>query len=62
MKKGAMPSQVHQKEAGDIALPFPALSVFQTCGEVFNWLLANPNIPAAAVVTDDDVVAGLVNR
>jgi two-component system cell cycle sensor histidine kinase PleC len=48
--------------AGQLALSLPSLSVRQTCGEVFNWLLANPQIPAAAVLDEDGNVEGLVNR
>ena len=50
------------KTAGQLSLPLPALSVEQTCGEVFDWLLDNPAIPAAAVLDDDGHVEGLVNR
>jgi two-component system cell cycle sensor histidine kinase PleC len=50
------------KTAGQIALALPALSVHQTCGDVFEWLLANPQVPAAAVLDESGHVAGLVNR
>jgi len=50
------------KTAGQLALDLPSLSVRQSCGEVFNWLLANPQIPAAAVLNADGEVEGLVNR
>lgn len=55
------PVQTH-KNAGQIALALPALSVRQTCGEVFEWLLANPQVPAAAILDDNGHVVGLVNR
>ena len=43
-------------------MSLPSLSVRQSCGEVFNWLLANPHIPAAAVLDENGHVEGLVNR
>jgi len=55
-------SAPHNRTAGQLALPLPSLSVRQTCGEVFNWLLDHPQIPAAAVLDDDGHVEGLVNR
>jgi len=33
-----------------------------TCGEVFDWLLKNPAVPAVAILDDHDCVAGLINR
>jgi two-component system cell cycle sensor histidine kinase PleC len=51
-----------RKTAGQMALSLPSLSVRQTCGEVFNWLLDNPHVPAAAVLDEDGNVEGLVNR
>jgi two-component system cell cycle sensor histidine kinase PleC len=59
-----MPSlaALQHKTAGQLALSLPSFSVRQTCGEVFNWLLDNPQIPAAAVLNEDGEVEGLVNR
>jgi two-component system cell cycle sensor histidine kinase PleC len=51
-----------QRRAGELALALPALKDTQTCGEVFNWLQAHPDIPAAAVVDEWGGVVGLVNR
>ncbi len=56
------PSSPQCRTAGQLALSLPALSVQQTCGEVFKWLLTNPQIPAAAVLDEDGHVEGLVNR
>jgi two-component system cell cycle sensor histidine kinase PleC len=50
------------KTAGQIALALPALSVRQTCGEVFTWLQANPQLPAIAILNEHGHVEGLVNR
>lgn len=50
------------KTAGELALPLPALADTQTCGEVFTWLQAHPDMPAAAVVDGKGAVVGLVNR
>jgi len=33
-----------------------------TCGDVFDWLLRNPAVPAVAIVDERGFVAGLVNR
>jgi two-component system cell cycle sensor histidine kinase PleC len=48
--------------AGQLAVAWPALRASQTCGEVFNWLQANPTIPAAAILDEQGKIAGLVNR
>jgi two-component system cell cycle sensor histidine kinase PleC len=48
--------------AGELALAVPALSVRDTCGEVFSWFLNNPGVPAIAILDDDGSVAALVNR
>ena len=55
-------STPQHRTAGQLALSLPSLSVRQTCGEVFNWLQANPQIPAAAVLDENGNVEGLVNR
>ena len=36
--------------AGALAAPAEALPQTMTCGQVFDWLLANPTVPAAAIV------------
>ncbi len=51
-----------QQTAGQLAISWPALDVRQTCGEVFNWLQANPGICAAVVLDETGAVVGLVNR
>jgi two-component system cell cycle sensor histidine kinase PleC len=48
--------------AGALAIPAEALPHAMTCGEVFTWLLANPAVPAVAIVDERGFVAGLVNR
>jgi two-component system cell cycle sensor histidine kinase PleC len=48
--------------AGQLAVAWPSLNARQTCGEVFNWLQANPDISAAAILDDAGAIAGLVNR
>jgi two-component system cell cycle sensor histidine kinase PleC len=48
--------------AGQLTIAWPPLSDRQTCGEVFNWLQAQPHISAAAVLNDQGAVVGLVNR
>ena len=50
------------KTAGQLALTLPALSVHQSCGDVFTWLQANPHVPAAAILDDHGSVEGLINR
>jgi two-component system cell cycle sensor histidine kinase PleC len=49
--------------AGLLAARTPALSETTTCGEVFEWFLANPGVPAAAIIQSrSGEVLGLVNR
>jgi hypothetical protein len=49
--------------AGLLAARTPALSESTTCGEVFEWFLANPGVPAAAIIgSRSGEVLGLVNR
>jgi two-component system cell cycle sensor histidine kinase PleC len=58
----AFPPPSAHKTAGQLALNLPALSIRQTCGEVFNWLQANPHVPAAAILDEHGSVEGLINR
>ena len=48
--------------AGQLASPMPTLTPETTCGETFDWFLARPDQPAAAVVDCEGRVVGLVNR
>src|SRR5262249_6275654 len=50
------------RTAGQLTLAAPALDAGRTCGEVFNWLLANPDVPAVAILDEHGSVVGLVNR
>ncbi len=65
MPKSALPESAIAEEsrlAGELALSVPALTARHSCGDVFNWLLANPDVPAVAVLDDDGKVVALVNR
>jgi two-component system cell cycle sensor histidine kinase PleC len=49
--------------AGQLAARTPALTEKTTCAEVFKWFIANPAVPAVAVLdSKTGAVAGLVNR
>ena len=49
--------------AGQLAARTPALTEKTSCGEVFKWFIANPAVPAAAVLdSNSGQVVGLVNR
>ena len=49
--------------AGMLAARTPALSERTTCGEVFDWFIANPAVPAAAILdSHSGAVLGLINR
>jgi two-component system cell cycle sensor histidine kinase PleC len=48
--------------AGALAVPAEALPQFMTCGEVFTWLLKNPEVPAVAILDDHGCVVALINR
>jgi len=49
--------------AGMLAARTPALSERTTCGEVFDWFVAHPAVPAAAILDSrSGEVLGLVNR
>jgi len=57
-----MMPHVPDRVAGELAQDLPTLSPRMTCGDTFDWFLARPDQPAAAVVDDDGRVRGLVNR
>ena len=49
--------------AGMLAARTPALSERTTCGEVFDWFIAHPAVPAAAILdSQTGAVLGLINR
>jgi two-component system, cell cycle sensor histidine kinase PleC len=49
--------------AGMLAQRTPALSERTTCGEVFDWFVAHPAVPAAAILhSQTGEVLGLINR
>jgi len=49
--------------AGALAVPVPALNEGTTCGEVYDWFVAHPAVPAAAVLDGQTgAVLGLINR
>lgn len=49
--------------AGMIAARTPPLSEATTCGEVFDWFVAHPTVPAAAILdSKTGCVLGLINR
>jgi two-component system, cell cycle sensor histidine kinase PleC len=49
--------------AGMLAARTPALSERTTCGEVFDWFVAHPAVPAAAILDSrSGEVLGLINR
>ena len=56
------PFQAEPQTAGALAIPAEALPQFMTCGEVFNWLLKNPAVPAVAILDNQGCVVGLINR
>jgi len=58
-----MTSEGETLTAGMLAAKTPTFSERTTCGEVFNWFVANPAIPAAAILDSrNGGVLGLVNR
>ena len=49
--------------AGMLAARTPALSERTTCGEVYDWFIAHPAVPAAAILdSQTGAVLGLINR
>jgi two-component system cell cycle sensor histidine kinase PleC len=58
-----MTSEAEILTAGMLAARTPTFSERTTCGEVFDWFVANPAVPAAAVLDSrNSRVLGLVNR
>jgi two-component system cell cycle sensor histidine kinase PleC len=55
-------SDLSEWTAGRLATPWPPLPETITCGEVFEWFAKNPEQSAVAIVNDDNIVVGLVNR
>jgi two-component system cell cycle sensor histidine kinase PleC len=51
-----------QFTAGRLALAAPTLPASASCAEAFDWLIANPGVPAAALLDDSGRIAGLVSR
>jgi two-component system cell cycle sensor histidine kinase PleC len=59
----AVPEHGGDLTAGMLAARTPALSERTTCGEVFDWFIAHPAVPAAAVLdSQSGQVLGLINR
>jgi len=49
--------------AGILAVRTPPLSERTTCGEVYDWFVAHPEVPAAAILdSQNGAVIGLINR
>jgi two-component system cell cycle sensor histidine kinase PleC len=58
-----MTSSAQDLTAGMLAARTPALSERTTCGEVFDWFVAHPAVPAAAILhSQTGEVLGLINR
>ena len=58
-----MTASAQDLTAGMLAARTPALSERTTCGEVFDWFIAHPAVPAAAVLhSQTGTVLGLINR
>ena len=58
-----MTGQGDDLTAGMLAARTPALSERTTCGELFDWFVANPAVPAAAILhSRTGEVLGLINR
>ena len=52
-----------EQTAGQLATRVPAQTEKTTCGEIFKWFVANPAVPAVAVLDSrTGAVLGLVNR
>ncbi|HVP84007.1 MAG TPA: HAMP domain-containing sensor histidine kinase [Rhizomicrobium sp.] len=58
----AVVSDLSEWTAGRLATLWPPLPETITCGEVFEWFAKNPEQSAVAIVNDDAIVVGLVNR
>ncbi|HKB96199.1 MAG TPA: HAMP domain-containing sensor histidine kinase [Rhizomicrobium sp.] len=58
-----MTSSEQDLTAGMLAARTPALTDGTTCGEVFDWFVAHPAVPAAAILhSQTGAVLGLINR
>ena len=58
-----MTSSEQDLTAGMLAARTPPLTDRTTCGEVFDWFVAHPAVPAAAIVhSQTGAVLGLINR
>jgi two-component system cell cycle sensor histidine kinase PleC len=58
-----MAGQGDDLTAGMLAVRTPALTDRTTCGEVFDWFVAHPAVPAAAILdSQTGAVLGLINR
>lgn len=58
-----MTGQGENLTAGMLAVRTPALSERTSCGEVFDWFVAHPAVPAAAILhSQTGMVLGLINR
>ena len=58
-----MTGQGEDLTAGMLAARTPALSERTSCGEVFDWFVAHPAVPAAAILhSQTGQVLGLINR
>jgi two-component system cell cycle sensor histidine kinase PleC len=58
-----MTGQGEDLTAGVLAARTPPLNERTTCGEVFDWFLAHPAVPAAAIIdSHSGAVLGLINR
>ena len=59
----AYSAQGEDLTAGVLATRIPALGERTTCGEVFDWFVAHPAVPAAAILhSRTSEVLGLINR
>jgi two-component system, cell cycle sensor histidine kinase PleC len=58
-----MTGQSNDLTAGVLAARTPPLTENTTCGEVYDWFVAHPAVPAAAILdSDTGAVLGLINR
>src|SRR5580693_9059552 len=58
-----MTGQGEDITAGMLAARTPPLTEATTCGEVFDWFVAHPTVPAAAILdSNTNCVLGLINR
>ena len=58
-----MTGQGEDLTAGMLAARTPPLNETTTCGEVFDWFVAHPAVPAAAILdSQNGQVLGLINR